>query len=1072
MASNGRKSAGLAVQIVRVTLAIGIVTVTLAATVAVVGTSRVVSERVAAKDLASLQLIEDTLLRRLADAEIVAARAGHVIVANRKPGKLEGDLRPVYDSARGSVLAVAVLDSSLRPLAAQPATASVLTADARHAAASALDGAPGVTRGSVPSGLGPLWLAQTVPSSTGESLVVLVELDTRFLKELMAQGGDSSRSVYLLERARAITSVGEPIVDFGQAQWTATAPDSGSVGITDASGRSFSGHYDQVQGITGISWRLVTLEPDSLVPRETASALWPSVMVLALGGMVGVAVVWYAAERLVAPLRTLETAALRAASGAYVKPIESRRQDELGQVAKAFNAVALRLNALHDLSRLLASSSQLDQVLDGILAAMGHLVGPGVAAIYLLDEGGRWLVPVRARGADITLAPAIDSTSDMWLARALDEKNPSSFVARGRSLADELPGLVLDETSALVTPLVVGHETLGVVVVLSESDSEVSEAELEMVKTFSAQASVAIHNSRLFAFETESRRVAEGLRTVAEQLVRPGGLGDALADVEIRVAELFGATKATFALVDRPSLGLSPAADRETEGETLGYSLRLLALSGAQRPIVVRPGDDEGADAAMARMGSRELIVVPIGLETDHGAVLVVSLDVARASRRDLELADAVANEIELALNNSYFYEQALMQANSLETIFHISQAVGSSLDVKVVLNRVLDVVQKILSADAVALMTYDVRRRTISTEMARGNVSPAIVERVFKSGDDVVGYVFASGEPVAFRDLHESMEGVAGDAARNRLHSMLAVPLLARGRSIGVLTVFSAQEGAFDDDDMSMLQTFASQAALAIDTARLYSREHDVATVLQQSILPGALPKFPGLEVASVYEPAGGDAEIGGDYYDLFRAQDGCIWLAIADVCGKGVVAATKTSMIKYAVRSLVAAGFAPGRILTEVNRMVGEGDDPSNIVTLWAGRIDLAEKSITWSSGGHPPGMLRRAPEGGVVRLSACGPLLGAVAGVTYTEETTTVASGDTIVLYTDGVTEARSGNSFFGEARVEAALVPGGTAAEVVDRLQSAVRRFVQADLRDDVAVLVVRLLEAEAHDQASA
>ena len=188
----------------------------------------------------------------------------------------------------------------------------------------------------------------------------------------------------------------------------------------------------------------------------------------------------------------------------------------------------MRLNALHDLSQLLASSSQLDQVLDGILSAMGHIVGPGVAAIYLLDEGGRWLVPVRARGADITLAPAVDSTSDMWLARAMDEHRALEFVKRGRSLADELPGLVLDETGALVAPLVAGETTLGVVVVLHESEHEVSEAEFEMVRTFSAQAAVAVNNSRLFAFEIESRRVAEGLRTVAEQLVRPGGLTDAL----------------------------------------------------------------------------------------------------------------------------------------------------------------------------------------------------------------------------------------------------------------------------------------------------------------------------------------------------------------------------------------------------------------------------------------------------------------------------------------------------------------------------------------------------------------
>jgi len=221
-------------------------------------------------------------------------------------------------------------------------------------------------------------------------------------------------------------------------------------------------------------------------------------------------------------------------------------------------------------------------------------------------------------------------------------------------------------------------------------------------------------------------------------------------------------------------------------------------------------------------------------------------------------------------------------------------------------------------------------------------------------------------------------------------------------------------------------------------------------------------LPDFPELEAASIYEPAGGNVEIGGDYYDVFRAPDSTIWLSIADVCGKGVVAATKTSMIKYAVRAFVASGFSPGRVIGEVNRMVAERGDPSDIVTLWVGRVDTENARIMWSGGGHPSGLLRRATDGSVVRLPATGPLLGAVASATYTDESTFLGDGDTLILYTDGVTEARSGNTFFGEDRVEDALKPGGTAGEVVERLISAVRRFVQADLRDDVAVLAVRTL----------
>jgi sigma-B regulation protein RsbU (phosphoserine phosphatase) len=116
-------------------------------------------------------------------------------------------------------------------------------------------------------------------------------------------------------------------------------------------------------------------------------------------------------------------------------------------------------------------------------------------------------------------------------------------------------------------------------------------------------------------------------------------------------------------------------------------------------------------------------------------------------------------------------------------------------------------------------------------------------------------------------------------------------------------------------------------------------------------------------------------------------------------------------------------------------------------------------------WSAGGHPSGLLRRGQTGEIVRLEASGPLLGAVASVTYTDESTTIGVGDALILYTDGVTEARSGNTFFGEARVEQALAPGGTAEEVVERLTASVRRFVQADLRDDVAVLSIRVLSGQ-------
>jgi serine phosphatase RsbU (regulator of sigma subunit) len=269
---------------------------------------------------------------------------------------------------------------------------------------------------------------------------------------------------------------------------------------------------------------------------------------------------------------------------------------------------------------------------------------------------------------------------------------------------------------------------------------------------------------------------------------------------------------------------------------------------------------------------------------------------------------------------------------------------------------------------------------------------------------------------------------------------------------------VLAVADAAFTDEEMSILQTFASQAALAIDTADLYGKEHEVASVLQQSILPEALPIFDEIEVGSVYAPAGGEGDIGGDYYDVFRDATGGIWFSIADVCGKGVLAATKTSMIKYAVRALVAAGLSPAGVIREVNTMAADAGEPSDIVTLWVGRYDPRAETLVWSNGGHPPGILRRH-DGTSASLSVTGPLLGAMRGVTYEECLVPLRAGDRILLYTDGVTEARRDKEFFGDARVSKALLGTCAAQDEADGLLARVREFVKGELRDDVAILSV-------------
>lgn len=1060
MSARHHASTGLSSRIRRTTLLIGVVIIVVSAVVALLSVARLSERQSTGRDLVASRLIEDKLLARFEVARSAMSRIGEHTARTFPDTDVPTLVMPVAGNETAPFRRVIVVDSRGRVLGSSDDTVAA-------EAARMPDGSPvfkaarGGARGLLTTTAGAadrwqLWYVWAPSRPTVPDFYVLGELDTRFVTSALEHAAGDERSVLLLDGDTVLASAGTGVQpDMRAARWVASSQNSGRVTFGGPA-RGMVGSYVQLAEAEELGWRLVVLVPSGIGVREAWQAVLPPGMVLLVGGLVMLVAGTAFTTRLVRPLHELERAARVAASGSYVKPIVARDDDEIGRVADAFNQVSLRLNALHDLAQLLASARDVDQVLDGITSAIGHLVGPGVEAVYLYDEGIDALVPAKSAGLRSGRLLPIQADTGAWLARVLFSAEPDCLSEPDR-IAEELPGLAGRHHQALAVPLVAGREPLGVVVALPRADRALNEADIEMVKTFSAQAAVAVQTSRLFEHESRSRRVAEALRTVAEELVRPDGLEPALRRIERVIVDLFDASAAHIVVVDRAAVALGGASS-DRDDALLAVALRALGAPPATTPAVVTRGHDPRDDEVLDRLGGERLLVVPVALDGDHGAVMVIAGGPALASPDRFPVAVALADEIALALDNAYFYERALTRASNLETIFRISQAVGSSLQIKVVLNRVLDVVQKILSADAVALLEYDSRRRSLVTAMARGSIPPSLLHLELPPGEDLPGHVFSSGRPATLRDLHAGMRGVAGDAAAHDLRSLLAVPLLARGRSIGVLMVFSTDAAAFRSEDSSMLQTFATQAALAIDTARLYSREHEVASVLQSSILPDELPDFPEVEAASVYAPASSDAEIGGDYYDLFRAPSGDIWFAIADVCGKGVHAATRTSMIKYALRAFAAAGLCPAQVLSGLNRMVSESGTPSDIVTVWVGRVDRDASRLTWANGGHPPGVLRRA-DGSPVPLEVTGPLLGAIPEVPYDEMAVAVAPGDRVLLYTDGVTEARSGNIFFGEQRVLDVFTGEGTTDEAARGLLDAVRRFARSDLRDDVAVLVV-------------
>ena len=316
-----------------------------------------------------------------------------------------------------------------------------------------------------------------------------------------------------------------------------------------------------------------------------------------------------------------------------------------------------------------------------------------------------------------------------------------------------------------------------------------------------------------------------------------------------------------------------------------------------------------------------------------------------------------------------------------------------------------------------------------------------------------------------------ELLESVARDAEHLemlravRFEAAVAAPLIARGRTFGVITVGRFEPGAaYPDRDVALLEDLAGRSALAIDNARVYEERASVARTLQRSLLPPALPEIPGMQLAARYRAAGAGNEVGGDFYDVFEAGDETWAVVIGDVCGKGAPAAAITSLARYTLRAAAMHRRGPSGVLGVLNDALlkEEGEAQFSSVIYAELRPDGERIGLTLSCGGHPLPLLLRA--GGEVEAAGQpGTLLGITEEPKLADVAVTLAPGDALVLYTDGVTEARADDGMFGPERL-AELVgtcAGCDAEEMADTIARTVVELQAGEPRDDIAVVVLRV-----------
>ena len=320
------------------------------------------------------------------------------------------------------------------------------------------------------------------------------------------------------------------------------------------------------------------------------------------------------------------------------------------------------------------------------------------------------------------------------------------------------------------------------------------------------------------------------------------------------------------------------------------------------------------------------------------------------------------------------------------------------------------------------------------------------------------------TGRPQYAADHPGGLPGVDDQppSALDPTQPLLCVPLPTRRAPLGVLTL-SPPGARWDPDDAVMLLELTRRASIAIDNARRFEHNRDIAETLQRALLTD-LPTTPGLSLAARYLPATHGLNIGGDWYDAFPQRDGGLITVVGDVTGHGLHAAVMMSQLRTALRAYAVDGDSPGRLLTRLHRFLHHLQ-PDLYATAVIARLHPDEPTLTWAAAGHPPPVLR-LPDGTVRTLDAKP---GAMLGIPLTQEigdhTVRLSPGSTLALYTDGLVERRAQGIDPGIERLASAL-GGFRSAELDADLEGSADRILHpllsdSERDDDVCLLLCHL-----------
>lgn len=497
-----------------------------------------------------------------------------------------------------------------------------------------------------------------------------------------------------------------------------------------------------------------------------------------------------------------------------------------------------------------------------------------------------------------------------------------------------------------------------------------------------------------------------------------------------------------------------------------------------------------GAVPLLSDTGMRSVVTVPLKVEGRLTGSLGVAAEAAgRYSNEEALRLQFAADRIALAVESARLGELERLRRGSLSFLVEASDLLAGTLDRDQTLALMAQMtvptlatwcaVYTIADQSSDPYLSYVLHEdeelidglKALLSKISPPDPVPAPGARVWSAPSEAA---HEAALRTSMRSIGLGDPGGFGAGIRTTLATAAAVggetvvlPLVARNRVIGMLTLGKPSDDHFRQEILELAEDLSRRAALALDNARLYSERTAISQSLQRSLLPPGLPDVPNVEIEVIYRAAGEGNEVGGDFYDVFPIRDGAYGFAIGDVCGTGPEAAAVTGLARHALRLLAREGFGGPAVLERLNAAILDEGARSRFLTLLYGELWPQEDGsalLKVVCAGHPL-PLRLRQDGSVEAAAEPQPLLGVIEDLELYEQTVTLDPGDVLLCVTDGVTERREGTRMLGDDGLADVLAncTGLTAGAVAARILRAVERFAAEPASDDMAILAMRVPE---------